>query len=182
MLGAESYMFETHYTEKAAELNTVLPFTRNAIGPMDYTPVACSPKKYRRTTTAAHELAAAIILVGHHPLRRQTGVLRLVACRSLTLFRDAPARWDETQCLLGEPGRATVFARRAGKTWFIAGLNGTSAPLPLDLDLASFGTLTKRTAITEGKDASLQVIACPLPNADHWQHTGSSARRVFAPA
>jgi len=35
---------------------------RNAIGPMDVTPIGCSPKKYVRTTTAAHELATAIIL------------------------------------------------------------------------------------------------------------------------
>jgi len=61
VLGTESYFYESHYSEKAAELNTVLPFTRNAIGPMDTTPVACSPKKYVRNTTAAHELATAII-------------------------------------------------------------------------------------------------------------------------
>ena len=61
VLGSESYFYEPHYTEKAAELDTVLPFTRNAVGPMDLTPVACSPKKYTRTTTTAHQLAAAII-------------------------------------------------------------------------------------------------------------------------
>ena len=44
VLGTESYFYEPRYTEKAAELNTVLPFTRNAIGPMDSTPVACTPK------------------------------------------------------------------------------------------------------------------------------------------
>ena len=47
VLGCESYFFEPRYTEKAAELDTVLPFTRNAVGPMDLTPVACSPKKFR---------------------------------------------------------------------------------------------------------------------------------------
>ena len=35
VLGSESYFYEPRYTQKAAELNTVLPFTRNAIGPMD---------------------------------------------------------------------------------------------------------------------------------------------------
>ena len=61
VLGSESYFYEPGYTDKAAELDTVLPFTRNAVGPMDLTPVACSPKKYARTTTAAHQLAAALI-------------------------------------------------------------------------------------------------------------------------
>jgi hypothetical protein len=138
---------------------------------MDYTPVACSPKKYRRTTTAAHELAAAITFssgIVHYADKPE--FFDSLPADVITLFRDAPARWDETKCLLGEPGRATVFARRTGKTWVIAGLNGTSAPLPLDLDLTSFNTFTKRYAITEGKNASLQVIATRLPNADHWQH------------
>ncbi|MEI9960458.1 MAG: glycoside hydrolase family 97 N-terminal domain-containing protein [Limisphaerales bacterium] len=60
VLGTESYFYEPRYTEKAAELDTVLPFTRNAIGPMDITPIACSPKKYERLTTAAHQLASAL--------------------------------------------------------------------------------------------------------------------------
>ena len=75
VLGNESYFYEPRYTQKAAELNTVLPFTRNAVGPMDITPVAVSPKKYERTTTAAHELAAVhYFYVRHYSLCRQAGI------------------------------------------------------------------------------------------------------------
>jgi hypothetical protein len=171
VLGAESYMFESQYTEKAAELNTVLPFTRNAIGPMDYTPVACSPKKYRRTTTAAHELAAAITFTSgiiHYADKPE--FFDSLPAEVRTLFREAPARWDETRCLVGEPGLAAVFARRTGQSWFIAGLNGTGNPLPLALDLSAFDAFAKRLAITEGTDPLMQVTVAPLPNADHWQH------------
>jgi len=71
------------------------------------------------------------------------------------------------------PGRTRAGDRVRAANWQDLGhcrVNGTSAPLPLDLDLASFNTFTKRYAITEGKNASLQVIATRLPNADHWQH------------
>jgi len=171
VLGAESYMFETQYTEKAAELNTVLPFTRNAIGPMDYTPVACSPKKYRRTTTAAHELAAAIIFTSgiiHYADKPE--LFDSLPAEAKEVFRDAPARWDETRCLVGEPGKVVVFARRAGKAWFIAGLNGTGKSLPVDLDLSGFGKSSKGIAITEGSDASMQVSVAPLMRNNRWPH------------
>ena len=75
VLGNESYFYEPRYTQKAAELNTVLPFTRNAVGPMDLTPVAVSPKKYERTTTAAHRTGRRHYFhVRHHSLCRQAGI------------------------------------------------------------------------------------------------------------
>jgi hypothetical protein len=171
VLGTESYFYEPHYTEKAAELNTVLPFTRNAIGPMDSTPVACTPKKYARTTTAAHELATAIVLnsgIIHYADKPE--FFESLPAEALQVFRDAPARWDETRCLMGEPGRVAVFARRSGNSWFIAGLNGANDPLPLDLDLSSFDGFRKRILIAEGADASMQVTVSKVADAVDWKH------------
>ena len=151
MLGNESYFYEPRYTQKAAELNTVLPFTRNAVGPMDLTPVAVSPKKYERTTTAAHELAASIIFTSgiiHYADKPE--FFESLPPAALKVFRDAPARWDETRCLVGEPGQVAVFARRSGKSWFIAGINGTDNPLPVDLDLSPFKNFRHRLLIAEG--------------------------------
>lgn len=172
VLGTESYMFEAQYTEKAAELNTVLPFTRNAVGPMDSTPVACSPKKYARTTTAAHELATAIIFnsgIIHYADKPE--FFESLPPQALQIFRDAPARWDETRCLIGEPGKVVVFARRYGKSWFIAGLNGTSNPLPIDLDLGSFTDFPNRIVVAEGKNPEMQVAVSRVANSANWKHT-----------
>ena len=171
VLGAESYMYESQYTAKAAELNTILPFTRNAVGPMDYTPVACSPKKYPRTTTAAHELATALVFTSgliHYADKPE--FFDSLPAAALQVLRDAPARWDETKCLLGEPGRVVVFARRSGQCWFIAGLNGTAETLPLTLDLSAFAGFHQRLEIAEGSDALMQVTAHPLAEAAAWQH------------
>jgi len=171
VLGSESYFYEAHYTEKAAELDTVLPFTRNAVGPMDLTPVACSPKKYARTATAAHQLAAAIIFTcGIIHYADQPEFFESLPPEALQIFRDAPARWDETRCLVGEPGRSAIFARRAGTSWFIAGINGTSRVLPVRLDLSAFKGFPHRIMIAEGADPQMQVEAAQVKDSSSWRH------------
>lgn len=171
VLGDESYFYEPRYTQKAAELNTVLPFTRNAVGPMDLTPVAVSPKKYQRTTTAAHELAASIIFT--------SGIIHYADSPEffgslppdvLQIFRDAPARWDETHCLAGKPGELAVFARRSGDCWFIAGINGTADPKVVTMDLSAFHEYRHRFAVTEAVDAKMQVDVTHLDVCLQWQH------------
>ncbi|MDE3066878.1 MAG: glycoside hydrolase family 97 catalytic domain-containing protein [Verrucomicrobiota bacterium] len=171
VLGSESYFYEPRYTEKAAELDTVLPFTRNAVGPMDLTPVACSPKKYARLTTAAHQLAAALIFTSgliHYADKPQFFESLPPPVRQI--LRDAPARWDATRCLVGEPGKVAVFARRSGRSWFIAGINGTADPLPLSLDLSAFKGFPHRIMVTEGKNADMQVAVTPLNASSRWRH------------
>jgi hypothetical protein len=171
VLGNESYFYESRYTQKAAELNTVLPFTRNAVGPMDVTPVAISPKKFVRTTTAAHELAASIIFTsGIIHYADSPEFFESLPPQALQIFRDAPARWDETKCLIGEPGQIAVFARRHGDSWFIAGINGTGDTLPVDLDLSAFKKFQHRILVVEGADAKMQVAVSTPENADGWKH------------
>ena len=171
VVGAESYFYEAQYTQKAAELNAVLPFTRNAVGPMDITPVGCSPKKYRRLTTAAHELASSLVFTsGLLCYADQPSFYESLPPEVVAVLRDAPANWAESRCLLGEPGKVAVFARRTGKTWFIAGLNGTAGRLPVDLDLSAYHAFRQRTLIVEGGDASMQVGVQSVPVMSHWRH------------
>ncbi|HVU27208.1 MAG TPA: glycoside hydrolase family 97 catalytic domain-containing protein [Verrucomicrobiae bacterium] len=171
VLGTESYFYEPRYTEKAAELNTVLPFTRNAVGPMDSTPVACSPKKFRRTTTAAHELATAIVLKsGLIHYADQPEFFASLPPEARQIFRDTPARWDEVKCLAGDPGRDVIFAKRRGQSWFIAGLNGTDQPLPVELDLSAYRAFSRRLLVSEGTDALMQVTVSAVPTAKNWRH------------
>jgi len=171
VLGDESYFYEPRYTEKAAELETVLPFTRNVCGPMDVTPIACSPKKFDRTTTAAHELATALIFTsGIIHYADSPEFFESLPPEALKIFRDAPARWDETKCLVGEPGMVAVFARRSGKSWFIAGISGTTNSLPVTLDLSPYKKYRHRITVSEAADAKMQVAVAPLGNSNQWQH------------
>lgn len=171
VLGTESYFYESRYPEKAAELNTVLPFTRNAVGPMDYTPVAGTIKKYHRLTTPAHELATALVFSSglvHYADKPEFFESLPPAVQQI--FRDAPARWDETRCPVGEPGRLVVFARLHGDAWFIAGLNGTDKPQPVRLNLAVFKSFAKRLVVTEGDSPEGKVSAKMERNTARWRH------------
>ena len=115
VFGAEQYKFRQPFTTRAAGLNTVLPFTRNVIGPMDYTPVTFTDVRYPGTTTNAHELAQSIVF--------ESGIQHFAdsaeAYRSLPeavkdFLRRVPAAWHETRGLGGEPGSFVVVARRDG--------------------------------------------------------------------
>jgi hypothetical protein len=172
VLGAESYMFDAQFPARAAEYNTLVPFSRNVTGPVDYTPLGLTLKQHGRLTTAAHELALAVILTSGlvHYADTPEAYDGLPEAAQAVL-RDAPARWDETRCLVGEPGRCVVVARRAGESWFIAGLNGTAEPLRLRLPLRAFGRYPSRVLIAEGPDPRMQVGAAPVAPRTVWEHT-----------
>lgn len=172
VLGAESYMFDDRYPDKAAELNTILPFTRNVAGPMDYTPLGLSAKRYLRKTSAAHELAAALIFTsGIVHYADQPEVYTAFPEEARKILKDAPALWDETRCLVGEPGRAVVMARRSKESWFIAGINGTGDARSIDLDLKPFAGCGKRTLVHEGPDATMELKEEEPAITDSWQGT-----------
>ncbi|MCF7972769.1 MAG: glycoside hydrolase family 97 protein [Phycisphaerae bacterium] len=169
VLGTESYFYESRYPERAAAQNTILPFTRNVMAPMDYTPVAITMRKYPRKTTSVHELATALAFTsGIIHYADSTERFRNFPDEVKQVLREAPAAWDETVCLIGDPGRLVVMARRTGGHWFIAGLNGTTTPQPVSLDLTRFGPLAEGIAITEGRDPLMQFSAERLTEPDKW--------------
>lgn len=49
------------FDDRAAEHNATLPFTRNVVGPMDYTPGTFSDSQHPHITSYGHELALPII-------------------------------------------------------------------------------------------------------------------------
>ena len=125
VLGAENYIFNKEYPDIAPILNTVLPFTRNVIGPMDYTPVTFSNNKFPHKTSMAHELALSIIFESGW----QHYADRVEAYKSLSkdikqLLREIPSTWDDVKYISGEPGEDVIIARRRNDDWYIAGING----------------------------------------------------------
>jgi alpha-glucosidase len=100
--------------------NCTLPFTRNVLGSMDYTPVAFSSKV--RTTTMAHELALSVIFESGWQgiCDVPEAYLNSIA---LSFLSKLEATWDETIFLGGYPGEYCCIARRKGDNWFIAGIN-----------------------------------------------------------
>lgn len=151
--GAECYAFDSLFTTRAVSHNTILPFTRNVIGPMDYTPVTFSHQRFPHITTYAHELALAVVF--------ESGILHIAdkveAIRSLSkapknFLKTVPVTWDSTLLLAGYPGKDCVIARRSNSVWCVGGINGTDEKQKWEIDLSRLkGKSFSASVITDGK-------------------------------
>ncbi len=124
--GAEWYNNVPTFTNKAAAHNAMLPFTRNVIGPMDYTPCAFTDSQHPHITTHAHELALTVLFesgIQHLADRPESFLSQPKQVKDF--LSSLPTAWDETRLLSGYPGKSVVIARRKGNTWYIAGINGS---------------------------------------------------------
>ena len=132
--GAEWYNNVPTFTDKAASHNATLPFTRNVIGPMDYTPCAFSDSQHPHITTHAHELALTVLFEsGLQHLADKPESFLAQPQEVQDFLSHLPSVWDETRFVSGYPGESVVIARRSGSTWYIAGINGTDEEKELAL-------------------------------------------------
>jgi hypothetical protein len=135
--GAEWYNNVPTFTDKAACHNATLPFTRNVIGPMDYTPCTFSDSQHPHITTNAHELALTVLFESGLQHLADKPESYLSQPDQVQQFLSAlPSVWDETRLIDGYPGRFVILARRSGHRWYVAGINGLDIPqnfrVPLD--------------------------------------------------
>lgn len=127
---------EEQYKDEAWPVNnTILPFTRNVVGSMDYTPAMFS--KISRTSKA-HELALPVVYESglQHVVDSPEGYAAEPVAQ--TFLQQVPTVWDETRFVAGEPGSAAVIARRAGGSWFVGGIT-SGAPASVDVPLTMLG-------------------------------------------
>lgn len=132
--GAEWYNNTSKFTPQAARHNATLPFTRNVIGPMDYTPCAFSDSQHPHITTHAHELALTVLFesaLQHLPDRPESYLAQPEQVQDF--LSELPTVWDETQFISGYPGEWVAMARRSGKKWYVGVINGMDAPQKIDL-------------------------------------------------
>lgn len=124
--GAEWYNNKPILTDRAAAHNATLPFTRNVVGPMDYTPGTFTDSQHPHITSHGHELALPVIFesaLQHMPDRPSAYYSLPKAIK--TFLSELPTAWDDTKLLKGYPGTEVILARRKGNVWYIGGINGT---------------------------------------------------------
>ena len=161
--GAEQYNNAPYMTDNGARINCLLPYIRNVVGPMDYTPVAFTNSQHPHRTTYAHELALSVAFESgvQHWADRPEG-FRALPNEARQHMKTVPVVWDETRFLGGYPGKSFVVARRSGSTWYVAGLNGTDKACDMTVDTGFLGKPLPSggygggpmTTFTDGKDAS----------------------------
>ncbi len=154
--GAENYQFNRHFPDQAVWHNTILPFTRNVVGGMDFTPVALTNQTYPHKTTVGHEIALSVVF--------ESGILHFadavetylnLPAKPKDFLKNVPVAWDETILLGGEPGLYCIFARRADNVWYLGGINGTMGEMEWEIDLSRLSDLGNTAEIiTDGEDGT----------------------------
>ena len=159
--GAEWYNNNQILTNRAAEHNATLPFTRNVVGSMDYTPGTFSDSQFPHITSYSHELALPVIFesaLQHMPDRPSTYDNLPEAVKHL--LSELPTAWDDTKLLAGYPGVEVVMARRKGDIWYIAGINGTNKPRTLHVPLETIFASDKQISLfkdgTDGRSFAIE--------------------------
>lgn len=155
--GFEMITFGQADADKAANHCAMLPFTRNAFDPMDFTPMNLYKlqTKVQRKTTAAFELATSVLfLSGIQHYAESPDGMQQVSEDIQQFLRTLPNTWDEVKFIDGFPGKYVVIARRSANKWYIAGINGDAAAKTIELNLSSFSK-KKAILITEGEGGQL---------------------------
>jgi alpha-glucosidase len=150
--GFEFLTFDQRNTDQEPTHCATLPFTRNAVGPMDFTPMAFSEIRGKeRRTSNAFELALSVLVQSgiQHYAEVPEGMAAQPAYVQ-DFVKKLPPSWADVKFVDGYPGQYAVLARQApGGKWYVAGINGTDAPKTLQIDLSKLG-LTSGTLITDG--------------------------------
>jgi len=153
--GYEMITFDQGAANLAPRHGTVLPFTRNVVGPMDFTPTMLTDTvgtSVRRTSNA-YDLAMLVVFEsGIQHLGVTPEVMAAQPDFVTSFISEVPAAWDETRFVEGFPGDYVVLARRLGNRWYVGGLNGNDAPKSIRLNLPFLNGAWRGTLISDGGD------------------------------
>jgi len=152
--GFEFVTFEQFNADLEPTHSCVATFARNVFDPMDFTPVCFSEvPNIKRVTTNGFELAVSVIfLSGIQHFAQTPESMAGVPDYVKDFMREIPSCWDDTRFIDGYPGKLVVIARKAGNTWYVAGINGQDVEKDISFELTFIEGVKKAMLITDGTD------------------------------
>lgn len=165
VINREGIMGE-EFTNRSISNNVLLPITRGAVGPSDFTP-ATKPLFNKKTTIGANLALAVTLESGCPTFSGEIEEYLNPETRELTtageFYKNIPVVWDETKVISYDldnvSNLALVMARRSGDTWYIGGTVTKSREVPVDLSFLSDGEYQCRTFYDgETKETLLKKI------------------------
>lgn len=164
--GQEFVTFNQQDANMQAVHCTVLPFTRNAFDPMDFTPVNLSGiPGIKRRTSNGFELALSVLFLSgiQHYAESDSGMLKQPSF-VVDYMKQVPNTWDDVKFIDGYPGKYVVIARKAGNEWYIAGINAQKQSARIQIKLSDFTSKEKQGWIIIDESESNQVVQQPISN------------------
>ncbi|MDU1905204.1 MAG: glycoside hydrolase family 97 catalytic domain-containing protein [Dysgonomonas sp.] len=151
--GFEFITFSQETADLAAEHCATAIFSRNVVGPMDFTPVCFGeiPGIERRTSNG-FEIALTVLF--------QSGIQHYVETPEsmakqpdyvIEYMKSVPRVWEDIKLIDGFPSKYAVMARKAGDKWYLAGINAEKETKSLDLDLSSLNIQKEGSMIMDGE-------------------------------
>ena len=151
------------------ENSIYLPFMRNAVGPMDFTPgsmISAQPEDNRSTRanamgsgTRAFQMALFIIFESGLQMLADNPVYYYRELPCTEFITSVPVTWDETKVLYAKVGEAVVVAKRKGEQWFIGGITGNQPQnIEIDLGFIPAGQSFTLTSFEDGINADRQAM------------------------
>ncbi|GAA5024516.1 alpha-glucosidase [Marivirga lumbricoides] len=142
----------------------ILPFTRNLVGPMDYTPGAVKsvhPKYWRANWynpmsigTRAHQVALFVVFESGLQMLADNPSDYYKEKEYTQFITDVPTTWDETVVLGAQIGEYYVVAKRKGNEWFIGGItNDKNRDFEIDFSFLDKGKEFSMTLFKDGINA-----------------------------
>lgn len=150
--------------------NTIyLPFMRNAVGPMDFTPgsmLSAQPEDNRSTRanamgsgTRAYQMALFVVFESGLQMLADNPVYYYRERPCTEFISSVPVVWDETRVLDAKVGEYVVTARRSGDRWFIGAItNNDGRNLEINLDFLPEGKTLQLTSFEDGINADRQAM------------------------
>lgn len=148
-----------------------LPFMRNAVGPMDFTPGAMinmQPELHLSERpnasaigTRAYHLALYVVFESGLQMLADNPTLYYRSPDCTEFITSVPTTWDETKALAATAGELAVVARRKGTQWFIGGItNGKeqTRETELNFDFLEPGKVYTMTYFEDGINAGKQAM------------------------
>lgn len=150
--------------------NTIyLPFMRNAVGPMDFTPgsmLSAQPEDNRYTRanamgsgTRAYQMALYVVFESGIQMLADNPVYYYRERPCTEFISSVPTVWDETRVLDAKVGDYVVIARRSGSRWFIGAITDENGrTLEVSLDFLGDGAAGRLTYFEDGINADRQAM------------------------
>jgi len=119
-----------------AKHNCTVPFTRNVIGPMDYTPTGFSNKN--RNTTLAHQMVLPLVFESG-ATHIAASIYYLEAWKGTEFLRRMKPVYDGVSVLSGFPGHHAAILRWVEDEWLIGCITDKAMTMRLPLDFLPDG-------------------------------------------